>query len=328
MDPLFKTLHYMRLRKYESCSESCKLIPSQNQREKWYIICKIRSEESYYDFTEPDELSASDIVFEEGMLEKVPRPGTSLRTGMVGSRLTSGYMHSSQINSRRVGAAPTTSSTSHFTRLATASLAFNGEEPDITSINIEKFAKNPFLARILIDYLLQRLRDPIRAVQLSASCTKLAGFDDWWWKNRLGRAYYQLGLYPEAEAQFKSSLYTAYNIESRLELAKLYLRIDQPNKAISELQTGYEQFPHEIKFLLAQAQLCESIGDIPKARDLWRKVLQIDQASIEAIASIGASSFYEDQPETSFKFYSYLRKLGIVSEIGRASCRERVFLTV
>jgi hypothetical protein len=33
-----------------------------------------------------------------------------------------------------------------------------------------------------------------------------ASFKDWWWKARLGKAYYQLGMYRDAEKQFISSL--------------------------------------------------------------------------------------------------------------------------
>lgn len=33
-----------------------------------------------------------------------------------------------------------------------------------------------------------------------------ADFSDWWWKARLGKAYYQLGLLRDAEKQLKSSL--------------------------------------------------------------------------------------------------------------------------
>jgi hypothetical protein len=31
-------------------------------------------------------------------------------------------------------------------------------------------------------------------------------FSDWWWKARLGKCYYQLGLLRDAEGQFQSSL--------------------------------------------------------------------------------------------------------------------------
>lgn len=323
MDPLFKSLYYLRLKNYQKCTEECKKITTNQQKEKWYIVCKSRTDESWTDFTEPDSLAASDYVFDENVLTELPRPGTSLRTAnqsargsrpiTASGRPVSGYAHTKNTVDGHRSGAPTTSSTSRFTRLATASLAFSGDEPDVTSINVAKFSKNPFLSRIMVDYLIHRLRDPIRAVTLAADCTKLHGFDDWWWKNRLGRAYYLLNLFPEAEQQFRSSLTTTPNIDSRLELAKLYVRIDQPIKAMAELENGLEQFPREYRFMLSQARLCDDLGNSIKAREIWRDVLKIDQASVEAIASLGAVTFYEDQPETAALFYSYLRKLGIAN---------------
>lgn len=81
---------------------------------------------------------------------------------------------------------------------------------------------------------------------------------DWWWKARLGKCYYQLGLLRDAERQFKSSLGQgqgaaaaaaagvvgggsggpsgpgsnglnggAVMISCVLELCKIYLRMDQ-----------------------------------------------------------------------------------------------------
>ena len=323
MDPIFKSLYYLKLRNYEKCNEVSKTISNQYQKEKWYIICKSRTEESYIDFTEPDETNASDNIFEDSTISQLPRPGTSLRTSSIltrGSRpitqsgnSLSGYTHNSQNISKKVSENPTTSSTSRFTRLVTSSLAFSGDEPDITSINIEKFSKNPFLSRILIDYLLIRIRDPIRSVQLASDCSKRNNFNDWFWKNRLGRSYYQVGLLNEAEEQFKSSLSTNINIDSRLELTKIYIRLDQPSKALSELDIGIEQFPHEIKFYLCQGRIYEQLGDFQKSRDLWKKVLQIDQSSIEAISSLATSTFYDDLPETSLKFYTYLKNLGLIN---------------
>jgi tetratricopeptide repeat protein 8 len=322
MDPLYRSLNALRLRNFSKCADFCKSIPSSQQKQKWYVICRARTLESWTDFTEPDDLSAADYVFDEHVLSELPRPGTSLRTGMLsrGSRPVStsgrplsGYAHPTNPSGPSRGANPTTSSTAHFTRLATASLSFSGDEPDVTSINVSQFAKDPFLSRILVDYTLHRLRDPIRAVSLAAECTSTHGFSDWWWKNRLGRSYYLLGLYQEAESQFRSSVNTSPNVDSRLELAKLYVRIDQPSRALSELTGGCEQFPREIRFLLGEARVCDLLGNTVRAREVWRRVLEIDAACVEAVASLGAATFYEDQPETSELFYAYLRKLGVAN---------------
>jgi tetratricopeptide repeat protein 8 len=195
----------------------------------------------------------------------------------------------------------------------TASLSFSGDEPDVTSINVSTFAKNPFLSRIFVDYLIHRLRDPIRAVALAAECTTQHGFGDWWWKNRLGRAYYLLGLYADAEAQFRSAVATNPNVDSRLELAKLYIRIDQPTRAVDELESGHAQFPLESRFPLGLARVCDLMGNSARARETWKQVLERDQASVEAVASLGASTYYDDQPETAELFYVYLRKLGVAN---------------
>lgn len=41
-----------------------------------------------------------------------------------------------------------------------------------------------------------------RALSVPQAC----GYEDWWWKARLGKAYYQLGLLRDAEQQLASSL--------------------------------------------------------------------------------------------------------------------------
>ncbi len=43
---------------------------------------------------------------------------------------------------------------------------------------------------------------------------------DWWWKARLGRCYYQLGLLREADQQFRSSMKAAMVTNTVLELSK------------------------------------------------------------------------------------------------------------
>ena len=64
------------------------------------------------------------------------------------------------------------------------------------------------------------------------SCAQGNDFNDWWWKARLGKCYYQLGLMRDAELQFESSLKNQEMISTVQELCKIYLRIDQPNTAL------------------------------------------------------------------------------------------------
>lgn len=44
---------------------------------------------------------------------------------------------------------------------------------------------------------------------------------DWWWKARLGKCYYQLGMLREAEKQFLSALKSADMVTTVLELSKV-----------------------------------------------------------------------------------------------------------
>lgn len=48
-----------------------------------------------------------------------------------------------------------------------------------------------------------------------------ADFKDWWWKARLGKCYYQLGLYRDAERQFKSANKEQTMVVTTLELCKV-----------------------------------------------------------------------------------------------------------
>lgn len=66
-------------------------------------------------------------------------------------------------------------------------------------------------------------------------CLPLAGYADWWWKLVLGKCYYQLGLLRDAEAQFKSALRAHECTTLYLELAKVYMRLDQPALAFGAL---------------------------------------------------------------------------------------------
>ena len=71
-----------------------------------------------------------------------------------------------------------------------------------------------------------------------------------WWKARLGKAYYQLGLFRDAEKQFKSSLRDQDMVVTSLELAKCYLRLDQPTAALACYKEAQERHPTDTSLLL------------------------------------------------------------------------------
>lgn len=44
-----------------------------------------------------------------------------------------------------------------------------------------------------------------RALELAGHATALQGSNDWWWQERLGKAYYQLGLLRDADKHFAAA---------------------------------------------------------------------------------------------------------------------------
>ena len=77
---------------------------------------------------------------------------------------------------------------------------------DVNRLDIKKYVQRPGLAKALCDYLIYCENNPRKALELCAEATKTSDFKDWWWKARLGKCYFQLGLFRDAEKQFKSSL--------------------------------------------------------------------------------------------------------------------------
>lgn len=58
-------------------------------------------------------------------------------------------------------------------------------------------------------------------MELCAYATVNCNYEDWWWKARLGKCYFHLGLLRDAEKQFSSSLKTTSVVPTHLELAKV-----------------------------------------------------------------------------------------------------------
>lgn len=78
-----------------------------------------------------------------------------------------------------------------------------------------------------------------KALELCAEATKEHDFKDWWWKARLGKCYYKLGLYRDAEKQLRSSIKVQPVIQTYLELVNVYVRLDLPNTALDVLQEAW-----------------------------------------------------------------------------------------
>lgn len=111
-------------------------------------------------------------------------------------------------------------------------LSDGGNFLDVNRLDFKKYSRFPALAKALMDFILYHDHNPKKALELGSEATKTAEFKDWWWKARLGKCYYQLGMFRDAEKQFQSALKQQEMISTYLELSKIPLRLDQPNQAL------------------------------------------------------------------------------------------------
>lgn len=121
-------------------------------------------------------------------------------------------------------------------RLGTASLINNSTTMiDVEKLNVKKYARHTGLAMVLVDYLLYVEHNTRKALDLCSEATKEHDFKNWWWKARLGKCYFKMGLLREAEQQFRSSLKIQPIVNTYLELCNVYIRLDLPNTALELL---------------------------------------------------------------------------------------------
>lgn len=241
------------------------------------------------------------------------RPGTSTNNRLG----TSGGGTAAAFKGARPGTTRPVSVAGRYVRLGTASLmaATNGAAfIDVNRLNFESFARKPALSKALMDYLLYHAHAPRRALDLAARATEARGFGDWWWKQRLGVSYYQLGLLRDADTQLKSSAKQQLTPASVLALGKLYLRLDQPAAAMAlytqALQGSATADP---AFATGLARVQELLGNMTKSVTMYKQVLMSDQTNAEAIACVAAHLFYADQPELALRYYRRLIQLGVSS---------------
>lgn len=276
MDPFFLAVTKLKRRKYDECIEICDKLLETNQFDQavWFTKCRALTMKNWIDDLEIDEEGLADLLLDENTTATVPKPGTSMvspftqasgpslsiRPVTRGGRPITGFARPGtqrpvtgstnieaalRVNTGKPGTAnrPVTSA-GRYLRLGTASMLAQGAQfIDVNRLDIKKYVQRPGLAKALCDYLIYCENNPRKALELCAEATKISDFKDWWWKSRLGKCYFQLGLFRDAEKQFKSSLKHQDMAITHVELAKVYLRMDQPNFAIAEYNRGLERSP-------------------------------------------------------------------------------------
>ena len=272
-DRVFYAASKLRRREYADCVAICSEILERNPYDQavWYLKCQALTAQAWIDDTEMEDEGAADMLLDQNAMAEAPRPGTSLARPlgtaagapsmsvrpMTGSgRPVTGYARpgtgsrpgtgTSDVGKAMQGNRPGTSrpvtSGGRFVRLGTASMLSEPGGPfiNIERLDLKKYAQRPALAKILCDYIIYQLHNPRKALELASLATVAAEYKDWWWKARLGKCYYQLGLLRDAEKQFQSVLKENDMVVAGLELCKVYIKLDQPNTAL-DVYRGYSE---------------------------------------------------------------------------------------
>jgi len=295
LDPVWLAMSKLRRRHHDEAIDLCTGILERNPKDKavWFLKCRALTVKDWIDDTEMEEEGVGDVLLDENVVASLPRPGTSLskpkpstggqsvRPVDSSGRPLSGFSRPGTSNrpatgetdiSRDVrtafqGSRPGTSrpvtALGRQVRLGTASMMSSSQAGifvDVEKLDLKRYARRPALAKVLCDYLIYHDHNPKKALALAAEATQQCRYEDWWWKARLGKCYYQLGLYRHSEKQFKSSLRQQHMITSAMELCKNYLRIDQPNTALQAYADGLEAHPDDVDLLLGAARIHDALN--------------------------------------------------------------------
>ncbi|GMI11993.1 hypothetical protein TrLO_g5768 [Triparma laevis f. longispina] len=342
IDPTWLALSRLRRRRFTECIDGCTSILQTSPYDKavWSLKTLALSAEAYTDETEMEEEGVGELLLDDNAVASMPRPGTSLsaprintsdqgirpmsssgrpntgfsRPGSSSTRPISGMTVDAAFRGSKPGTSRPMTTLGREVRLGTASMnSGSGKFIEIDKLNLRKYASRPALAIALIDYLLFVEVNPRKGLELCSEATQRANYKSWFWKRKLGQCYYKLGLYRDAEKQLRSSLKETPMIMTYFDLVKVYLKLDIPNTALSLLLSAGEQFPMEPRILLGIARIYDMLGDVENSSAAYKKVLQIDASSIEAISCLASNSFYTDNPEISLRYYRRLLQMGLSS---------------
>lgn len=341
MDPVFLAQSRLRRRKYDECIAMCTDILNENPYDQavWYLKAQALTEKNYVDDTEMEDEGAGDMLLDEHGISQAPRPGTSLRrpessssqqmrpvsssgrpvTGFArpgtSSRPTTGADLERVLTGQRVGTAASRPVTSggRLVRLGTASMLMEPGGPfiNVDKLDLRKYATRPALAKVLCDYILYHDHNPKKALELCALATVHAEYKDWWWKARLGKCYYQLGLLRDAEKQFKSAIKQCPMLETYHELAKVHIKMDQPAVVLDLYMRAMEKFPLDAGLVIGVARIQEMLGKEEQALEFYKKALRLDNSNVECVACLASFYFYSDQPEVAMRYFRRLLQMGV-----------------
>ena len=159
------------------------------------------------------------LLPDENAITTAPRPGTSFSRPLSSSgqggisqnirpmsnagRPVSGYMRpgtnravtssgrgdlSTALQGVRPGTSRPVTSGGRMLRLGTASLMqTNGQFIMADKLNAKNVAKKKHIAKAVVDYLIYVESNFRRALDIAAEATQMTNYEDWWWKERVGK---------------------------------------------------------------------------------------------------------------------------------------------
>lgn len=347
MNAVFLALSLMKRRRFDQAIQLCddQLALNPYDEAVWFVKARAITEKNWLNDTELEEEGVAEILMDENAISSKPRPGTSLRKPMTkgglnqnvrpitgSGRPVTGFARpgtqsrgqtgvagsvrdvATAFRGNRPGTSRPVSMAGRYVRLGTASMLSDGKDfVNLAAINFKTKVKKPAIAKALCDYLIYVEHNAVSALELCAVATQHVQFKDWWWKARLGKCYYQLGMFRDAEAQFKSANKDTSMITTTLEQAKIYLRLDQPQKALKLYKTAMDIFPGETSLLLGRARVYDMLNDLDAGVKIYREVLKFDSSNCESMACLASNHFYTDQPELALRYFRRLLQMGVQS---------------
>uniref|UniRef100_A0A0N4ZJ99 TPR_REGION domain-containing protein n=1 Tax=Parastrongyloides trichosuri TaxID=131310 RepID=A0A0N4ZJ99_PARTI len=342
LDPYCKALTLFKYHQIKECHEVCSQILTKNPLDQaaWALKLSCFTEETYIDELENEEIGLTEMFMDDNIISKDARPGTSFNKPLTGTTsgtsqvmrpLTTagrpisgvvrpmttarpGTMERALRSSRTSKTSrPVSSSSVRQLRLGTASMVaqLDGSFINLGRLNIDKYSADPNVNKQLFEYVFYHEGDMKIAHQIAATATKACKYTEWYWKNSLGKVYYRLGMFRDAEKQFMSSLQNLFHIETYAFMSKVYVRLDQPNTAIEHLRTGLQIYRDDVTLQTHLARIYEQLGHIKQCVTIYRDILKYEASNIEAIACLGTHAFYDEQPEQALGYYRRILQMGV-----------------
>lgn len=111
---------------------------------------------------------------------------------------------------------------------------------------------------------------------------------DWYYNDRLGRAFYLLGNYGEAERHLRAAVRASPRLDTYLKLASAIAVSGQPQSSLVILRDARERFRVSYAPALAIARLSDILQSFEASLSAYSECLMKDPSNIEAISSVAA----------------------------------------